>query len=79
VARGRNVPINAPQAPVTSTASTSAPQKVASIYGDKRGHVTLAGAHALEDKASAAKGASDQDDASTSTTAQKHGASELGA
>ncbi|RAR64100.1 transglycosylase-like protein with SLT domain [Paraburkholderia unamae] len=79
VARGRNVPINAPQAPVTSTASTSAPQKVASINGDKRVHVTLDGAHALEDKASAAKGASDQDDASTSTTAQKHGSSELGA
>ncbi|TDG05037.1 lytic transglycosylase domain-containing protein [Paraburkholderia guartelaensis] len=78
VARGRNVPINAPQAPVTTTASTSAPQKVASINGEKRVHVTLDNAHAMVDKSSANSG-SDQDDASTSTTAQKHGSSELGA
>jgi hypothetical protein len=79
VVRGRNVPVNAPQAPVTSTASTPAPQKVASITGDKRVHMTLDSAHALVDKTSSPKGASDQDDASTSTTAQKHGSSELGA
>ncbi|MEM5315584.1 transglycosylase SLT domain-containing protein [Paraburkholderia sp. JHI869] len=78
VARGRNVPINAPQAPVTNTASTPAPQKVASINGEKRVHVTLDNAHAMVEKSSA-NGASDQDDASTSTSAQKHGSSELGA
>jgi len=79
VARGRNVPVNAPQAPVTSTASAPAPQKVASIAGEKRLHVTLDGAHALDDKTSSPQGASNQDDASASTAAQKHGASEIGA
>jgi hypothetical protein len=80
VARGRNVPINAPQAPVTNTASTSAPQKVASINGEKRVHMTLDGAHALVEKGSAPeKAGSDQDDASTSTAAQKHSQPELGA
>jgi|GEM_PF-250989 len=81
VARGRNVPINAPQAPATTTASTSV-QKVASVNGEKRVHVTLDNAHALVEKSSAPeKAASDQDDASngTSTAAQKHGQSELGA
>ncbi|HKT96705.1 MAG TPA: transglycosylase SLT domain-containing protein [Paraburkholderia sp.] len=81
VARGRNVPINAPQAPVTTTASTPV-QKVASVNGEKRVHVTLDNAHALVEKSSAApeKAASDQDDASNgaSTAAQKHGQSELG-
>ncbi|WP_322033411.1 transglycosylase SLT domain-containing protein [Paraburkholderia sp. J76] len=79
VARGRNVPINAPQAPVTTTASTPAPQKVASVGGEKRVHVTLDGAHALVEKTSSATSGSDQDDASTSTTAQKHSSPELGA
>lgn len=79
VARGRNVPVNAPQAPVTSTASAPVPQKVASITGDKRVHVTLDSAHALDDKTSSPKGASGQDDASASTAAQKHGSSEMGA
>ncbi|MBN3812082.1 transglycosylase SLT domain-containing protein [Paraburkholderia sp. Ac-20347] len=78
VARGRNVPINAPQAPVTTTASSPAPQKVASINGDKRLHVTLDGAHAMVEKTSV-KGTSDQDDASASTAAQKHAQPELGA
>ncbi|MEX3687905.1 transglycosylase SLT domain-containing protein [Paraburkholderia sp. BR14263] len=78
VARGRNVPINAPQAPVTTTASTSA-QKVASINGEKRVHVTLDNAHAIVEKSSSANSGSAQDDASTSTTAQKHASSELGA
>jgi len=79
VARGRNVPVNAPQAPVTSTASAPAPQKVASITGDKRVHVTLDGAHALDDKTSSSQGPSGEDDASASTAAQKHGSSEMGA
>ena len=79
VARGRNVPVNAPQAPVTSTASAPAPQKVARITGDNRVHVTLDGAHALDDKMSSSQGPSNQDDASASTAAQKHGSSEMGA
>lgn len=77
VARGRNVPINAPQAPVTTTASTSSVQKVASTSGEKRVHVTLDNAHALVEKPSADKAAPDQDDANTA--AQKHGQSEFGA
>ncbi|MBB3001957.1 hypothetical protein FHX57_004315 [Paraburkholderia tropica] len=77
VARGRNVPINAPQAPVTTTASSPAPQKVASINGDKRLHVTLDGEHAMVEKTSV-KGSSEQDDASA-TAAQKHAQPELGA
>ncbi|WP_321894649.1 transglycosylase SLT domain-containing protein [Paraburkholderia heleia] len=79
VARGRNVPINAPQAPVTTTASAAASQKVASINGEKRVHVTLDNAHAIVEKSSSANSGSAQDDASTSTTAQKHASSELGA
>jgi hypothetical protein len=77
VARGRNVPINAPQAPVTTaSATTAAPQKVAS---NKRVQVTLDGAHPIVEKAAVTpvKADSDQDDASASS--QKRGASpELG-
>ncbi|TAM06707.1 MAG: lytic transglycosylase domain-containing protein [Paraburkholderia sp.] len=69
VARGRNVPVNAPQAPV-QTASVSAASKAA---GNKRVQVMLDGAHSI-----AAKAVSEQDDASTTT--QKHGSSaEVGA
>ncbi|WP_028225998.1 lytic transglycosylase domain-containing protein [Paraburkholderia ferrariae] len=78
VARGRNVPVNAPQAPVTTaTGGTPAPQKVAS---NKRVQVTLDGAHPMIEKTSVTpdKASADQDDAST--TAQKHGSSaQLGA
>lgn len=78
VARGRNVPINAPQAPVTTaTVSTPAPQKVAS---NKRVQVTLDGAHPIVEKtAGKADPEQDQDDASA-TAQQKHSSSpELGA
>lgn len=82
VARGRNVPINAPQAPVTTTASNGGTQKVASVNGvsgDKRVHMTLDGAHAMLEKTSASSSSS-QDDASTGgAAAQKHGQPELGA
>ncbi|WP_027794106.1 transglycosylase SLT domain-containing protein [Paraburkholderia acidipaludis] len=78
VARGRNVPINAPQAPVTTAAATTAvPQKVAS---NKRVQVTLDGAHPIVEKPAVTpvKADPDQDDASAS--AQKHASSpELGA
>jgi hypothetical protein len=77
VARGRSVPVNAPQAPATTTAAaTVAPQKVAA---NKRVQVTLDGAHPIVEKAAATPvkaDDADQDDAS----AQKHVASpELGA
>ncbi|MFD1555433.1 transglycosylase SLT domain-containing protein [Paraburkholderia silviterrae] len=81
VARGRNVPINAPQAPATTTASAPV-QKVASVNGEKRVHVTLDNAHALVDKSAAPEQATpEQDDASNgaSTAAQKHSQPELGA
>jgi len=79
VARGRNVPVNTPQAPVQTA---SAPQKVASNgnAGNKRVDVTLDGAHPIEEKTAGTpvKAAPDQDDASAHT--QKHASSsELGA
>ncbi|WP_322053620.1 transglycosylase SLT domain-containing protein [Paraburkholderia bannensis] len=78
-ARGRNVQVNGPQAPVTSTASNGGTQKVASLGGDKRVHMTLDGAHALMEKTSATSSTS-QDDASTGgAAAQKHSQPELGA
>jgi soluble lytic murein transglycosylase-like protein len=73
VARGRNVPVNAPQAPVTTATS----EKVAS---NKRVQVTLDGAHPIVEKTAVTpvKATPDQDDASAA--AQKRGSStELGA
>ncbi|WP_322105241.1 lytic transglycosylase domain-containing protein [Paraburkholderia sp. J41] len=80
VAHGRSVPINAPQAPATTTASAPV-QKVASEAGDKRVHVTLDGAHALDEKAATTpvKASSEQDDASSGSPAPKRAAPELGA
>jgi soluble lytic murein transglycosylase-like protein len=78
VARGRNVPVNAPQAPVTTaTGNANAPEKVAS---NKRVQVTLDGAHPIVEKTAVTpvKATPEQDDASAA--AQKHSASaELGA
>jgi soluble lytic murein transglycosylase-like protein len=72
VARGRKVPINAPQAPVTTTASVATP---AAAAPGKRVQVTLE-AHPLT--ATAPVKAPEQDDASA--TATKHAStSELGA
>ncbi|MCA7998227.1 lytic transglycosylase domain-containing protein [Burkholderia metallica] len=79
VARGRSVPINAPQAPaqpakpiVTTAAVTAA------AGGAKRVHATLDGTTSV--KAAASKDASPQDDASVDTAKQSHGDhSELGA
>ncbi len=79
VARGRNVPVNAPQSPVT-TASAPVPQGASKITATgKRVQVTLDGAHPLTEKTAADPSkTTDQDDAST--TAQKHGlAPEMGA
>ncbi|AMU07688.1 MULTISPECIES: lytic transglycosylase domain-containing protein [Burkholderia] len=78
VARGRSVPINAPQAPaqpakpiVTAAAVTAA------AGGAKRVHATLDGATTVK---AAPKEAAPQDDASVDTAKQSHGDhSELGA
>ncbi len=78
VARGRKVPINAPQAP-TTTASTQTPAATANS-STKRVQVTLDSAHPLSATKTAATHdkAPEQDDASA--TAQKHAATpELGA
>jgi Transglycosylase SLT domain len=68
VARGRKVPINAPQAPSTVTAST---QQAANT--GKRVQVTLDGGHALAAAKTTNSAAPAQDDASAS---QKHGATQ---
>ncbi|CAB3746358.1 transglycosylase SLT domain-containing protein [Paraburkholderia humisilvae] len=75
VARGRKVPINAPQAPATVNASTSA-QPAAN--NGKRVQVTLDGGHPLAAAKTTSSVTPAQDDAST---AQKHDASpeQLGA
>jgi soluble lytic murein transglycosylase-like protein len=74
VARGRKVPINAPQAPATTTASI-APASGAAAAPAKRVQVTLDAAHPLT--ATTPVKAPEQDDAST---APKHTATpELGA
>lgn len=75
VARGRKVPINAPQAPVlTASANTAA----AAANGGKRVQVTLEGGHALGAATQGKSPAAEQDDVSSNT---KHVASaaELGA
>ncbi|RFU46317.1 lytic transglycosylase domain-containing protein [Paraburkholderia sp. DHOC27] len=63
VARGRKVPINAPQAPVTTTASTSTAAATTAAPG-KRVQVTLDGAHPLTAEPTSVK-SSAQDDANT--------------
>ncbi|WP_233864108.1 transglycosylase SLT domain-containing protein [Paraburkholderia adhaesiva] len=66
VSRGRNVPINTPQAPGTATVSAPATQKVA---GNKRVEVTLDGKTGV----TPVKADPEQDDASATT--QKHASS----
>jgi soluble lytic murein transglycosylase-like protein len=78
VARGRKVPINAPQAPVL-TASTTASVTPAPASGGKRVQVTLDGGHPLSAATPAKTPDSDQDDASSSATRHVASASELGA
>lgn len=77
VARGRKVPINAPQAPVL-TASTNS-SSTASANNGKRVQVTLEGSHPLSAATSAKTPASEQDDASANATKHVASASELGA
>jgi soluble lytic murein transglycosylase-like protein len=77
VARGRKVPINAPQAPVL-TASANANTAAVAAGGGKRVQVTLEGGHPLSAATPAKTPDSEQDDANSNT---KHvaSASELGA
>jgi hypothetical protein len=77
VARGRKVPINAPQAPVL-TASNTATAAAASANG-KRVQVTLDGGHPLSAAAPVKTPVSEQDDASSNATKHVASASELGA
>ena len=80
VARGRKVPINAPQAPATVTASTQQ-QAAANGSTGKRVQVTLDGGHAIAaaKPTSSTSGTSEQDDASAAQ--KQHGATseQLGA
>jgi soluble lytic murein transglycosylase-like protein len=77
VARGRKVPINAPQAPVlTASANTAA---AAPAGNGKRVQVTLDSGHALSAAAPAKTPVSEQDDASSNATKHVASASELGA
>jgi len=88
VARGRKVPINAPQAPVI-TASNNAPSPAAAPTtapaaanngSARRVQVTLDGSHPLSAAAPPAKtSASEQDDASASAPKHVASAAELGA
>ncbi|MBB5501593.1 lytic transglycosylase domain-containing protein [Paraburkholderia sp. MM5384-R2] len=81
VARGRKVPINAPQAPVLTASATPAPAAATSGGNGKRVQVTLQGGHALSPATSAVHTQpADQDDANAnSTTRHVASASELGA
>jgi len=86
VARGRKVPINAPQAPVI-TASNNAPSAAApaapnssNSSNGRRVQVTLEGSHPLSAAAQPARTpASEQDDASASAPKHVASAAELGA
>jgi soluble lytic murein transglycosylase-like protein len=80
VARGRKVPINAPQAPVLTASATPAPAAATSGGNGKRVQVTLQGGHALSPATPAVHTQpSDQDDASAGSTRHVASASEIGA
>lgn len=78
VARGRKVPINAPQAPVL-TASNTATAAAASATSGKRVQVTLESSHQLSTASPVKAPVSEQDDASSNATKHVASASELGA
>ncbi|VVD29928.1 lytic transglycosylase domain-containing protein [Paraburkholderia dioscoreae] len=78
VARGRKVPVNAPQAPVL-TASTNSSAAAAPASNGKRVQVTLEGSHPLSASTSVKTPVSEQDDASSNVTKHVASASELGA
>ena len=77
VARGRSVPINAPQAPAQPAKPIVTAAVTAAAGGAKRVHATLDGTTSVK---AAPKEAASQDDASVDTAKQSHGdRSELGA
>ncbi|CAE6686466.1 lytic transglycosylase domain-containing protein [Paraburkholderia aspalathi] len=78
VARGRKVPINAPQAPVLTASNTTTTAAAASTNG-KRVQVTLDAGHPLSAAAPVKTPVSEQDDASSNATKHVASASELGA
>ncbi|CAE6778619.1 lytic transglycosylase domain-containing protein [Paraburkholderia aspalathi] len=78
VARGRKVPINAPQAPVLTASNTTT--AVAAPTNGKRVQMTLDAGHPLSAAAAPVKTpVSEQDDASSNATKHVASASELGA
>ncbi|AFT86868.1 lytic transglycosylase domain-containing protein [Paraburkholderia phenoliruptrix] len=83
VARGRKVPINAPQAPVvtaSNNASSSSASAAANGNNGKRVQVTLEGSHPLSAAASPAHTpVSEQDDASVNAPKHVASSAELGA
>ncbi|MDR6377298.1 lytic transglycosylase domain-containing protein [Paraburkholderia caledonica] len=84
VARGRKVPINAPQAPVitasnNASSSSSSSSAAANNSNGKRVQVTLEGSHPLSAAAPGKTPVSEQDDASTSAPKHVASAAELGA
>ena len=78
VARGRKVPINAPQAPVLTASNTTTTAAAASTNG-KRVQMTLDAGHPLSAAAPVKTPVSEQDDASSNATKHVASASELGA
>ncbi|HEY2023312.1 lytic transglycosylase domain-containing protein [Paraburkholderia sp.] len=81
VARGRKVPINAPQAPVLTASANPSPAAAASSGGNgKRVQVTLQSGHAATPATPAVHTEpAEQDDASAGATRHVASASELGA
>jgi hypothetical protein len=81
VARGRKVPINAPQAPVLTASATPAPAAATSGSNGKRVQVTLQGGHALNSATPAAHTQPDDQDDASANSATRHvaSASEIGA
>ncbi|MFM0072512.1 lytic transglycosylase domain-containing protein [Paraburkholderia sediminicola] len=75
VARGRKVPINAPQAPVLTASNTT----TAASTNGKRVQMTLDAGHPLSAAAPVKTPVSEQDDASSNATKHVASASELGA
>lgn len=77
VARGRKVPINAPQAPVLTASNTATP--AAASANGKRVQMTLDAAHPLSSATSVKTPVSEQDDASSNATKHVASAPEMGA
>jgi hypothetical protein len=76
VARGRKVPVNAPQAPVLTASANANANALAATSNGKRVQVTLQGGHALSAAPVKTPAAEQDDDADTKHVAS---ASELGA